>query len=146
MIKFNLYETFELGEIAEIERAKKDKLYPKGSTLIQISATKGEVFILKEKSIVDTKYAVIIPIAGVNHKYLNIVIDMSIDKFLNKYKTGLNIQFEDIRKMEVYLHDIDTQKAVVNIIEHIEKEMEIVSKEIETYNNIKNTMLSKMLI
>lgn len=32
-----------LSEIATVERAKKGKLYPKHSTIIQISATKGQI-------------------------------------------------------------------------------------------------------
>ena len=59
MIDFCKYETMKLGDIAEWERAKKGFVYPAGCTIIQVSATKGEVHYLTKKSEVEPKYVVV---------------------------------------------------------------------------------------
>ena len=51
----------KLPDVATYERAKKGKVYPKGCTLLQVSATKGQLVYLHEDQTVDSKYCVIEP-------------------------------------------------------------------------------------
>lgn len=41
MVDFRTYEIVKLEDVAEYARAKQGKLYPAGTTTLQISATRG---------------------------------------------------------------------------------------------------------
>lgn len=136
--------TYKLPEVAIIERAKKEKVYPKGSTLIQVSATQGNVEYLKEDSEVDGKFAVVIPDKKINAKYLNIMVNRNIERFLSQYQSGLNIQIADLKHMEIELHE--KQDEIARNIEIIENEESRIEKEIEMMQTTKNRFLRDLLI
>ena len=124
MINFRNYRNLKLEDVAIWERSKKDKVYPAGSTLIQVSATTGNTEYLTKPSKVESKYAVITANEGVNARYLNIVINKNVDHFISKYRAGLNIQIDDLKHMDIQLHDKETQDVVVMYIEKIENEID----------------------
>ena len=66
MININDYKQVKLIDIAKIERAKKGIVYDKGTILIQVSATDGQVLYLEVVSEISTKYAVVIPLIEYN--------------------------------------------------------------------------------
>lgn len=134
----------KLPEVANIERAKSGKIYPKGSTLIQISATQGNVEYLKGDSEVDGRFAVITPNNRINPKYLNIMINRNIGRFLSQYQSGLNIQIADLKHMEIEIHE--KQDEIARNIEIIEREEERIEKEIEILQTIKSRSLRDLLI
>ena len=74
MIDFESYEEFKLEDVAEFERAKQGHIYPRGTSTIQISATRGQVNFLFVDRAVHAKEVAIIPQAGINQKYFNIVL------------------------------------------------------------------------
>lgn len=74
MIDFNTYEEVKLEDVAEYARAKKGKVYPAGTSTIQISATRGQVGYLNRSREVHSKDVAIIPQAGINPRYFNIVM------------------------------------------------------------------------
>ena len=76
MINIKNYKQLKLEDVAKYERVKDGKMYPKGSTLVRVSATTGEVEYLEKEGRVDRKYAVIIPNKEINPKYFNIVIKL----------------------------------------------------------------------
>lgn len=135
---------YKLPEIAAIERAKSEKKYPKGSTLIQVSATQGNVEYLKEDSEVDGKFAVVVPDKKINAKYLNIMVNRSIEKFLSQYQSGLNIQIADLKHMEIELHE--KQDEIARNIEIIEREEERIEKEIEMMQRTKSRFLRDLFV
>lgn len=51
----------KLYDVASFERSKKDKVYPEGCTLIQVSATRGQMEYMKEPGTVEPKNGVIEP-------------------------------------------------------------------------------------
>ena len=136
--------TYKLPEVATIERAKKGKIYPKNSTLIQVSATQGNVEYLKEDSEVDGKFAVITPNNRINPKYLNIMVNRNIGRFLSRYQSGLNIQIADLKHMEIEIHE--KQDEIARNIEIIEREEEKIEKEIEILQTTKSRFLRDLLI
>lgn len=132
--------------MAEFGRAKQGQVYPKGSSTIQISATKGQVGFLECDSEVHTKEVVIIPVPGINQRYFNIVLQKNMERFMSKYATGINIQEQEIGNFPIELHNSETQEAVVGLIGMVDTKVDEVSKEIEVLKTIKETMLRKMMI
>lgn len=126
----------KLPEVANIERAEKGKIYPKNSTLIQVSATRGNVEYLKKDSEVDGRFAVVVPNEKINPKYLNIMVNRNIERFLSRYQSGLNIQIADLRHMEIEIHE--KQDEIARNIEIIENEEEKIKKEIEILQTAKS--------
>lgn len=55
------HKQVRITDVAELERAKKNKIYEKGCTLIQISATDGQVVYLENTGNVGVQYLVVIP-------------------------------------------------------------------------------------
>lgn len=134
----------KLPEVANIERAKSGETYPKGSTLIQVSATQGNVEYLKKDSEVDGKFAVVVPNEKINPKYLNIMVNRNIGRFLSQYQSGLNIQIADLKHMEIEIHE--KQDEIARNIEIIEREEEKIEKEIEILQTTKSRFLRDLLI
>lgn len=135
----------KLGDFAEYERAKKDVIYEAGTVAIQVSATQGEVIYLKDPQEIEAKY-VIIKQSKMIPKYLEYVLNINKKEFMAKYKSGLNIQVNDLDFFEVWFIPMEEQKKLVKMILHIEEEQEIVKKEIENYKNLKSKLLDDMFI
>ena len=146
MINFYEYDELLLEDIASFERAKKGTIYPRGSSLLQISATKGQIEYLSEPSEVPTKNVVIVPQAGINPKYFNIVLQKNVDLFMTRYATGINIQEHEISKYPIQLHNRETQDAVVKIIEIAELKAQEAEHEIEVLKKFKKSMLASMMV
>ena len=124
------YKKVKLLDLVQIERAKKDKIYNKGNIIIQVSASKGQIFYLDHDTTVESKYIVLKDNKVINTKYLYYVISDLLPEFLAKYQTGINIQPEVFKYMELVIHnDIETQNHIVNILdkldERIKKEEEL---------------------
>ncbi|MDC7953204.1 restriction endonuclease subunit S [Liquorilactobacillus mali] len=146
MIDLHSYEIYKLDEVADFERAKKGHVYPRGSSTIQVSATRGQIGYLSVPSEVDSKNVVVIPIAGINTKYFNIVLQRGIEAYMNKYATGINIQEKEIGNFEIYLHNNETQLKVVQFVNIMDEQFETTSNEIETLKELKSKLLSEMMI
>lgn len=145
MIDFNTYEEVKLEDVAEYARAKKGKIYPAGTTTLQISATRGQIGYLTYPSEVHTKDVAIIPQAGINPKYFNIVMKKNIDEFMRKYATGINIQEKEVGNFPIQLHNSETQDAIAKRVDYAEKQEQIAQQEIDNLKELKNTLLNKMM-
>lgn len=146
MIDFNFYECVKLEDVAEFGRAKEGFIYPRGTSTLQISATKGQIGYLDERREVHTKEVAIIPQAGINPRYFNIILQKNIEVFLHKYKTGLNIQEKEVGNFPIELHNPETQEAVVKMFDYLEAEEAQIQAEINVLETMKNTMLDYMLV
>ncbi|MEQ3505766.1 SAM-dependent DNA methyltransferase [Enterococcus cecorum] len=90
-----------IRHIAKVERAKKDKIYPKNSIVIQISATKGQVGLLKSSGKVGSQYAVIydtIPPGEWLFYYLKTITPW----WFHRIQEGLNIKLEDVENIPLH--------------------------------------------
>ncbi|MCR1902307.1 restriction endonuclease subunit S [Ligilactobacillus apodemi] len=145
MIDLNTYEEVKLEDVAEYARAKKGKIYPAGTTTLQISATRGQIEYLTYPSGVHTKDVAIIPQAGINPKYFNIVMKKNIDEFMRKYATGINIQEKEVGNFPIQLHNSETQDAIAKMVGYAEKQEQIAQQEIDNLKELKNTLLNKMM-
>lgn len=144
MIDFTTYEEVLLGDVAEYARAKQGHIYPAGTSTIQISATRGQVGYLTEPGGVATKNVAIIPQAGINPKYFNIMILRNIDGFRAKYQTGINIQEHEIGKLPIQIVNTETQQAIVTLWEFMEREEAREVRELEALKKLKANSLGTM--
>lgn len=146
MIDFKNYEVVKLEDVADFERAKKDKVYPAGTSTLQISATRGQIGYLEAPGTVATKDVAIIPQAGINPRYFNIVLQKGVERFMQKYATGLNIREREVGNFEICLHNTDTQKAVAEMVMFSENQAEIIEAQIKQLKELKKNALANMFV
>jgi len=146
MIDFTTYEEVKLEDVAEFGRAKAGYIYPAGSSTIQISASKGQVGYLYQKSEVASKNVVIIPQSGIDKFYFNIILKKNIDEFMCKFATGINVQEKEIGNFPIQLHCYEAQKAIAGIVREMDNRCNEQENEITKLKEFKKTLLSEMLI
>lgn len=146
MIDFNTFERVRLEDVAEYARAKEGHVYPRGSSTIQISATKGQVDYLEFPREVHSKEVVIIPQAGIDPKYFNIVLQKNMPQFMTKYATGINIQEKEIGNFPIELHSFETQKAISKMLSYVDGEERRRQEEVDALTELKKTLLNQMMV
>ena len=136
--------TVNITELANIERSS-GKVYPAGCTLIQVSATRGQVIYHVEEAEVPAKYAVVTANDKVLSKYLYHMISFRADAFFHAIQTGLNIQMDTLSEMKLKIHtDLDKQAEIVRYLDAIEKMEASEEATIELLKQAKQTNLSAM--
>ena len=126
----------KLKEIANIERVKKDKIYPKNTIYIQVSACNhnntDKFHITKKEGTLETKYAVILPKVEIEPLYLLTSLEDNVDRFFSRYVgTNINIQVDTLNNFELqYDDDLEKQKLFSDmlslIIEMEQQEQQII--------------------
>ena len=134
----------KITELASIERSS-GKAYPAGCTLIQVSATRGQVLYHAEEAEIPSHYAVFSPNDKVLPKYLYHMISFQAGRFIHTIQTGLNIQMDTLNEMKLKIHtDLEKQAEIVKYLDVIEM-MEIKEETtIELLKQAKQTNLSEM--
>ena len=134
----------KITELASIERSS-GKAYPAGCTLIQVSATRGQVLYHAEEAEIPSHYAVFSPNDKVLPKYLYHMISFQAGRFIHTIQTGLNIQMDTLNEMKLKIHtDLEKQAEIVKYLDVIEM-MEIKEEAtIELLKQAKQTSLSEM--
>ena len=145
-IDFHSYEQVKLEDVAEYGRAKQGYVYPRGTTTLQISASRGQLDYLDYPREVATRYVVIIPQAGIHPRYFNYVMQKNIDAFMRKYATGINVQENDVGQFPIEVHNTDTQEAMVELLEYLDEQEQIIQGEIEGLTKTKKAMLNMMMV
>ena len=136
----------KLKDIAHIERAKKGKIYPKYSTIIQISATKGQVQFIKKDSYIETKYAVIVPNNEYPPLFVYGMIETFMPEFYNKYVVGLNIKAHEIGEMNIKLCRKDKMQEIHDFFLESSKLLEQVERKIDALQDLKKEQLDALFI
>lgn len=146
--KIKKYKSYKLLDIVQIEKAKKGKVYPKGCTLIQLSATKGEMEYLDKDQPVVQKYGVMIPIKkDINTEYLFRIIQMTMPNFLAVYQTGLNLVPDVFKFMNVFIHDdVEVQNEINELLNMLDRIEENEKKNIQKWKELKAYHLDGMFI
>ena len=138
--------TVNITELATIERSS-GKIYPAGCTLIQVSATNGQVLYHVEEAEVPAKYAVVSANDKILPKYLYHMISFQADAFFHAIQTGLNIQIESLNEMKLKIHtDLEKQTEIVKYLDVIEKTEASEEAIIELLKQAKQTNLSDMFV
>ena len=134
-----------ISDIAQVERAKNGKIYPAGCTLVALSATKGEVEYLEEGGKVETRYAVIIPDEQVVlGRYLHCALCYIFPEFLHKHRTGINLQFDELRFLKVAVHSLEDQRKFVEELEQIDRRIKQEDEIITKTKDLKQSMLERL--
>ena len=137
-------KTVNITELANIERSS-GKVYPAGCTLIQVSATRGQVLYHAEEAKFPSHYAVFFPNDNVLPKYLYHAISFQARRFIYTIQTGLNIQMDTLSEMKLKIHtDLDKQAEIVKYLDVIEKMETSEEATIELLKQAKQTSLSEM--
>ena len=136
--------TVNIAELAKIELSS-GKTYPAGCTLIQVSATNGQVLYNVEEAEIPAKYAVVTANDNVLPKYLYHMISFQADAFFHAIQTGLNIQINSLNEMKLKIHtDLEKQVEIVKYLDVIEKMESKEETTIELLKQAKQTNLSEM--
>lgn len=94
------HDKLRLKDVAHVERAKAKKVYPAGTIVIQMSATRGQIGLLKSSGEVETKYAVISSTVG---DFLFYALQVSAPHHFHRVQQGLNLTLQDIETIPVAL-------------------------------------------
>lgn len=141
-----VYKKVKLLDIASIERAT-NKEYCSGVTIVQVSATRGQVEYVNEAKTIESKYVVLKPCDKFDSKYFYFAVKNSADEFFYKFQTGLNMKVEEFKHMELDVEDdINIQKEQVKNMEIIERAILLSEQELSEVKEFKNTMLSKLFV
>lgn len=65
---------------------------------------------------IESKYAAITPMAGLNPWYFNLILQKNIDEFISKYLADLNIKLNDLKLFPIENCNYETQKTVARVI------------------------------
>jgi type I restriction enzyme M protein len=133
-------------DIATFERSKKNKIYPAGSILIQVSATKGQIEYHDHDGTVEDKFGVI-QTNAINPKYLFYVLEMVMPDFLRKYQTGLNINPKIFKLLKFSVHtDPTTQWIIVKMLDYLKNVIFNEEKYLGAVEDVKQIHLDGMFI
>lgn len=143
------YKKIKLLELVDLERAKKNKIYEKGNIIIQVSASKGQIFYLNNNTKVESKYIVLICKNKkiINEKYLYYIINDQLQEFLATYQTDINIQPDVFNYMELIIHeDIQVQEHIAKIFDNIDEQIKKEERLLDQYQDFKKYHLDKMFV
>lgn len=143
--KLNNHSKVNIFDVADIERALQGKIYPAGSTLIALSATRGQVEYMPEAGYVETRYAVVVPKVVCVPYYLFLVIQEAFPEYLSKYMTGINLQFDNLKYLEVEWHkDVEAQAYISEMMRQADDAVDKVQQEIERLEDMKKFFLDRL--
>ena len=133
----------KITEVAEVERAVKGKIYPAGCTLIALSATKPEPEYAPDSGEIDTRYAVIMP-KKIEPEYLFEAVKWEMPEFLHKHRTGINLQFSELKHLKVAVIGKEDQLAWMRAIKKLNDQINETQQEIETMKDMKKFYMNGM--
>lgn len=106
-----------VGDIATVERAVKGKIYKKGTIIVQISATDGQVGMLKSNGEVESsKYACVTTSDYISY-WLFCVMQKNIPKHFHRVQQGMNVPLEEIKKIP-FVTDIVCTVSQPNLLDY----------------------------
>lgn len=152
MDKYQSLTSSVLTDIAEVRRAEKGKIYPKGTVYVQVSAcnksSKDSWMILEDPGCLEDKYACAIPNIDIDPDYFRIALEEATPEWFAKYVgTNINISMDAFKYFVVrYTENKEQQEKCVEMIRTIEKEIALILEGISVYKDIKEWYLSKMLV
>lgn len=101
-------DSLRLSDIAVVERAKAKKVYPAGAIVIQMSATRGQIGLLKSSGEVGAQYAV--AITPFDSGFVFYMLKQKAPRWFHRVQDGLNLKLEDIKQMPVAITLAEREK------------------------------------
>lgn len=146
MVDLNQHKKFNFYEIATLERAKKDKLYS-DCIKIQLSATHGQTFVIKEPQTVEDKYGVITPADWIDVYYFNEILKKDLPEFLAHHQNGININPKIFEELTLDLHtQQEAQLWVVSVMRKFDEWEEQEQKILDGYLQLQDYYLNTMFV
>lgn len=139
-----------ITEIATVERTQKGRLYPTGTVYIQVSACKRagqDAWMISEsEGPLEDKYAVVLPNIEINPKYLKLALEAVTPDWHRRYVgTNINISMDAFKYLKIYYTpNIKEQLEVVEAFSVVDKEIELIEKQIEAEKTVKKWFLRKL--
>lgn len=93
----------KLKDVADVERAKSKKVYPRGTMVVQMSATRGQIGMLKSNGRVEEKYACVMSKSGEDSGFLFYVLQNKAPRHFKRVQQGLNLTLDDIKTIPVVM-------------------------------------------
>lgn len=143
------WERKRLTDIATVERAKPDKVYPSGTICVPLSAySRGAIYQLEASGPVENRYACIIPNDLDESDYMYSIVQLAIEEFEAKFVTGINLQMPIFEKyFTVQWHeDPDTRRMLQEALGNLIEQERLVQRQLELANEVKAYYLDKMFV
>ena len=93
----------KLEDVADVERAKSKKVYPQGTIIIQMSATRGQIGLLKSSGEVGGQYACVMSESGDEPGFLFYMLKEKAPRHFKRVQQGLNLTLDDIKTIPVVM-------------------------------------------
>ena len=136
-----------LQDLCTIERAKSGKTYRAGTCFVKLSAVDEFVGQLETAGEIDSRYAAIEPKKEMNLEYLYIAINRKFPEFLRRYRTTINLQENTLKHFAIQWHDDERmQEKIVKEIDEIEREINLIERQIDCEKEMKKWYLSELFI
>ncbi len=138
------WQSVRFLSVANIERSRKNTAYPAGSIKIQLSASDGQLVYMREAGEVEDKYGVISvkDPDSLDSEYLYYILEKNLPGFLAKYQSGLNINPEIFRYLQIDIHnEIETQRIIANVLSCMKRELEQEEKTISMLTVVYDELL-----
>lgn len=145
MIDLNDFEVRRITEIASLERARKGRIYPARSTLIELSAIHDGVAYLEKSGEVETRYCVVIANIDCVPYYLYLSISKAFPEFMYKYGAGINLQQGELKNLKVHVHNIETQAYIAETCVTADRARRAEEAEVERLEDMKKYFLDNMM-
>lgn len=94
-------DSLQLKDIAKVERAKSKKVYPAGTIVIQMSATRGQIGLLKSSGEVGSQYACIE--TSFDPGFVWYMLKLKAPRWFHRVQEGLNLKLKDIEDIPVVM-------------------------------------------
>lgn len=125
----------KLNKIADISRANNNCIYPKYTSYIELSGTRGYIGMINKSGNINIRNAVIIPKIKINPIYFNIALQNALPRFISKYLTTINLQIDSVGEMEI-AYDKEEQKNIAVVFNKLSEVIALKKKELSTLNNV----------
>ena len=134
-------------ELCRIERAIRGKKYKKGTLMIKLSAVDETVDQLERAGEIESRYAALEPLDGVDPDYLYITVCRSFPDFLRKHRTTINLKLEELKHLTLDWHKSDeAQRFMVEMMKVMDRELEEEERLISRAQEVKRWYLVKMMV
>lgn len=141
-----------LTNIASVERAQSNIIYPAGTIYVQVSACRkntDEIWnILQKAGSLEGKYAIVIPEIFLIPEYFVIALERVTAEWQARYiGSNINISMDLFRFLKVYYHaDVKEQVECLECLQPVIDEIATIEREIELNQQTKQWFLRKMFL
>lgn len=139
-----------LTDIADIDRAKSNIVYPARTIYVQVSAAPkytDEIWhILKRPGELPGKYAVVVPKIPIIPSYLVLALTAATAEWQSRYiGDAINISIELFKELKVVYHpDIEIQAKILESVSIVDRAIEIEAEQVRLNKEAKEFFLQNM--